>query len=194
MANGKGQSRQSKTKGKRQRRVTQAKLEEQRRRILKWAALFSFLLLAVGGGAYLLRSQRGPGEAIGLADSPIIEVTPKNYDFGTVSQAQGVVTIELTLKNKGKGELVINGMRTSCGCTRASLIVDGEEGPLFGMHNNPVGWRARLAPGEQARLKVYYDPNVHGEIRGPVSREIEIYSNDPRSPVYTVRIELFQTE
>jgi len=192
-AKGRGRSRQSKTRGKRQRRIARSKLKEQQRR-RKRTALIAGLILAVGLSAYLLLSLRGPGEAVGLADSPRIVVTPRSYDFGIVSQAGGVVTTELTLGNRGGKELVITGMRTSCGCTQASLIIDGEEGPLFGMHNNPTGWRARLAPGERAKLKVYYDPNVHGGLRGPVTREIEIYSNDPRHPVYTVRIELVQTE
>jgi len=192
MARGKSRRGQrSKAKsGSRQRNV-QARLEERRKRVV-----IAALVLAMGLGSYLLLTQRGPGsagQAIELGDRPIIKVTPKTYNFGTVSQAQGVVTAELTLENRGRSELVINGMRTSCGCTQVSLIVDGEEGPLFGMHDNPVGWRAQLAPGERAWLKVYYDPNVHGELRGAVTREIEIYSNDPQSPVYTVRIKLVQT-
>ena len=197
MGKGKGQGRRSKAESKRQQRIAQMKLKERRKRWRRRAALIAVLILAAGIGAYLLLSQRGPdsqGQAISLTDPPIIEVTPQTYDFGTVSQATGVVTARLTLENRGGSDLVINGMRTSCGCTKASLIIDGKEGPLFAMHNNPVGWKARLAPGEQARLKIYYDPNVHGQIRGPVTRMIEIYSNDPRSPVYTVRIELVQTE
>jgi len=192
-AKGRGRSRRSKPGGRRRRRIAQSKLKGQQRKRRKCTALIAGLILAVGLGAYLLLALRGPGEAVGLADSPRIVVTPRSYDFGTVSQAGGVVTTELTLENRGGKELVINGMRTSCGCTQASLIIDGEEGPLFGMHNNPIGWEARLAPGEQAQLKVYYDPNVHRGLRGPVTREIEIYSNDPRYPVYTVRIELVQT-
>jgi hypothetical protein len=197
MARGKSRSqRKSKAKSGRRRRSAQAKLEERRKRVLRWSVIISALVLAMGLGSYLLLSQRGPGspgQAFELADRPIIKVTPKTYDFGTVSRAAGVVTAELMLENRGRSELVINGMRTSCGCTQASLIIDGEEGPLFGMHDNPVGWRARLAPGERAWLKVYYDPNVHGGLRGAVTREIEIYSNDPKSPVYTVRIKLVQT-
>jgi len=191
----KASSRRSKAKGQRGqgRWTAQLKSKERRGRERRWAALIvGLILLVMGLGSYLLLSQRGPGEAIGLADAPRIEVIPRTYDFGIVSQAAGVVTTELTVENRGGEELVITGMRTSCGCTQASLIVEGEEGPLFGMHNNPVGWRARLAPGGQAKLKVYYDPNVH-PVRGPVTRTVEIYSNDPKRPVYRVRIELYQT-
>ncbi len=194
MARGKDNSWRSKGQSRRGRRTMRAELKEQRRRILKWAVLIAALVLAVGLGSYRLLSHRGPGEAVGLADSPRIEVIPRVYDFGTVSQAAGVVTAELPLENRGKSDLIITGMRTSCDCTKASLVINGEEGPLFGMHNNPVGWRARLAPGERASLKVYYDPNVHGELRGLVTREIEIFSNDPNNPVYSVRIKLVQME
>lgn len=195
MSEGKRRERRGKTRARGRGRGgtgrANLKLEEQQRRRRKRAALAVALILAIGLASYLLFSQR---QGAGPLDRSMIKVTPRVYDFGTVSQARGVVTAELTLENRGGSDLIITGIQTSCGCTQASLIIGGEEGPRFGMHNNPVGWRARLAPGEQGLLKVYYDPNVHGEIRGPVTREIEIYSNDSNSPVYTVRIKLVQTE
>jgi hypothetical protein len=151
---------------------------------LKKVAISSIIILIVGLGSYMLFSYN--------RDIPLIEVTPKAYNFGVVSQGWGVVTTLLTLENKGSGDLVINGMWTSCGCTQASLIINGEEGPRFGMHNNPQDWSATLKPGEVAQLKVYYDPNVH-PVRGHVTRIIEIYSNDPKNPTYRVQIDLMQT-
>ncbi len=99
-----------------------------------------------------------------------------------MSVAEGTVTTLMTVKNVGKSDLIINNMDSSCGCTSARLIVDGKEGPKFSMSShgtNPKDWSATLAPGETAQLKVYYDPTVHRDLRGPVTRTITIFSNDP---------------
>jgi len=128
-------------------------------------------------------------------DSPKIVIEPGYYNFGDVSQAKGVTTTTFTIKNEGKSELVIDSMESSCMCTTASVINNGEEGPIFGMSmhgNNPKDWQTVIKPGESAELKIYYDPNVHGELRGLITRTIDIYSNDPINFQKQVKIELNQ--
>lgn len=127
-------------------------------------------------------------------DSPKITIEPTFFNFGDVSQAAGEVSQSFTVRNAGKTSLEINNLLSSCGCTTAALIVDGQEGPRFGMHNNPKDWSATLDPDATAVLKVYYDPNVHPDFRGDATREITIFSNDPVDFEKSIKIKLNQVE
>lgn len=123
--------------------------------------------------------------------TPRLVVSPAVYDLGQLSQAKGIVTVTLAVSNDGDADLVIREMETSCGCTRAALVVDGRTGPWFGMRGHgpwPVGWSARLRPDQQATLRVEYDPDAHGIYRGPIDRVVAIYSNDPSRPQVQVRL------
>jgi hypothetical protein len=127
----------------------------------------------------------------GAGGAPALSISPGVYDLGEVSQARGIVTVELAVANAGAGELVIDDMETSCGCTRAALVADGRAGPWFGMRGHgpwPAGWSARLGPGQHATLRVQYNPNTHGIYRGPIDRIVVIHSNDPRQPHAQVRL------
>lgn len=129
---------------------------------------------------------------------PIIAVGHDSYDFGDVSQKEGKVFTSFELKNEGKNDLVIDRLETSCGCTFASIVFKGEEGPQFTMpgmnYENPTDWKVSIPPGEQAQLKVMYDPDVHQDFRGAATREIYVFSNDPIDFEKKVRIELNQVD
>ena len=129
---------------------------------------------------------------------PIIVIAPTTYDFGEVSQKKGKVTTLFDLKNEGGSDLVINKLDTSCGCTSASIVLKGQEGPLFAMAGhgtqNPTDWSLTIPPGETAQLKVYYDPDVHKDFRGPATREVSIFSNDPIDFEKKVTVELNQVD
>jgi hypothetical protein len=133
------------------------------------------------------------------ADRPIISLTTSFYNFGGVSQEKGVTTTAFELQNTGKSDLVIEKLETSCGCTSASIIYQGKEGPRFSMPghgiNEKIGeWQITIPAGDSALLKVYYDPNVHKDFRGPAVREIYIFSNDPIDFEKKVSIELNQID
>jgi hypothetical protein len=120
-----------------------------------------------------------------------LAVSPSSIDLGRISQAKGIVTVEALVQNSGTGDLVISEMETTCGCTRAAVVVDGAAGPWFGMRGHgawPTGWSARLRPGKQATLRVQYDPDAHGIYRGPVDRVVFVYSDDARQPRLAVRL------
>lgn len=133
------------------------------------------------------------------AERPIISLSPDSYDFEDVSQGKGIVEISFKLRNEGKKDLVINELETSCGCTSASIVYQGEESPIFSMpghgENEEIGdWQIAISSGEEAELKVYYDPNVHEEFRGSAIREISVFSNDPIDFQKSVSIELNQID
>lgn len=116
------------------------------------------------------------------ADRPVISINPSSRDLGDVSQKGGTATTSFELKNEGNKDLVINKLETSCGCTSASIIYQGKEGPTFTMpghgEENPTDWQVTIKPQETAQLKVYYDPTAHEDLTGAVIREIYVYSND----------------
>lgn len=130
-------------------------------------------------------------------DRPIISVTPEAKDLGDVSQKKGIMTTFFEIKNEGKKDLIINRMDSSCGCTSASVVFEGREGPRFAMAGhgieNSTDWQVVIPAGQTAQLKIYYDPNAHADLRGPVTREISIYSNDPIDFEKKATIELNQT-
>jgi len=133
------------------------------------------------------------------ADRPIISLSPESYDLGDVSQKQGTLTHDFELKNQGKNDLIIDKIETSCGCTSASIVYKGKEGPKFNMPGHGVNekikdWQAIIPPGGKAELKVYYDPNVHTDFRGEAIRSISVFSNDPVDFEKKVQIELNQVD
>jgi hypothetical protein len=161
---------------------------EKRDRYIKYGAMAAILLVA---GFFLMN--RDPG----TNGSPRILIDPTSHDFGDVSIRGGVVKTFMTIKNEGDSDLVINDMDTSCGCTSTNVEKDGKEGPAFGMKmhgNNPVGWSETVRPGEKALLNIYYDPMVHPDLRGPVTRSVAVYSNDKRTPVKEVLISANQVD
>lgn len=132
------------------------------------------------------------------AERPIITLTPDSFDFGNVSQAGGTVTTLFEIKNQGQSDLIIDKLETSCGCTSASIIFQGKEGPRFTMsgrtNKNAEDWRITISAGKTAQLKVYYDPNFHQDFRGEAIRTISVFSNDPVDFEKSVQIELNQVQ
>jgi hypothetical protein len=131
-------------------------------------------------------------------ERPQMEIFPGVYDLGNTSVAGGVATTLVHVTNTGKKDLVINRVTTSCGCTTASFIVgeDGERSPRFGMQGQleGQGWSLSLKPEEVALLRVYYAPDVHPDLRGPVTRTVTLYSNDPIDPELTFKLKLTQVD
>ncbi|RJR31495.1 DUF1573 domain-containing protein [Candidatus Parcubacteria bacterium] len=118
----------------------------------------------------------------GASDSngtPKLVLTETDYDFGTISMANGLARHEFKIKNEGNADLKLSNISTSCMCTTAVLIQNGKKSPTFGMHNNPTIWSEKIKPGEEAVLEVIFDPLAHGpDATGPVSRAITMYSNE----------------
>lgn len=137
--------------------------------------------------------------AMAPADSPKIIFSEETIDLGEVSQNKGEVFAYFDFINNGESDLIINNINTSCGCTSASVVYQGEEGPIFTMpghgKENPENWSVAIAPGQTAQIKIYYDPNAHGPQEKnvlPITRTVSIFSNDPVEFEKQIRIELNQ--
>jgi len=132
------------------------------------------------------------------ADAPRIEINEVSRDLGTISQKQGVATTDFEFKNTGKSDLIINKLSSSCGCTSGAIVYNGVAGPKFTMEGhgqeNPKDWQVSIKADDTAVLRVYYDPSVHPDLEGAVTRTISIMSNDPVEFEKVVTITLEQTK
>lgn len=88
------------------------------------------------------------------------------HDFGKVAEEVGSVSCEFQFTNTGKKPLIIQDIRTSCGCTTPSYTKD------------PV------LPGKTGTIKISY--STIGRI-GSFDKKITIFTNEPDN-VYTLTI------
>jgi len=92
---------------------------------------------------------------------PDLVLEDQSVDLGEVTNGQ-LRTIEIRVENRGRGDLVIEAVTSSCGCTTATV--------------DPT----RIGPGEAGKLTVTYDSGAHGpEFTGTLMRQVFIDSNDP---------------
>jgi len=162
---------------------------KKRKRLFIRLGVVALLILAIATFSY--------SKSVALKDAPIIEVLPKSISLGSVSLAEGVASTTATITNNGNSALVLDSMETSCMCTSAAIVApDGAQSPVFGMAahgSNPANWQQVIPPGTSVALKIFYNPAVHPELRGQVTRSVFIRSNDPRNKVSEVRIDAYQT-
>jgi len=98
-----------------------------------------------------------PGTAGAQGAQPKVEVSPANFDFGTVDEGTKSKAV-YTLKNTGGAELIIYDIRPTCGCTVANLS------------------KKIIPPGDSATLEAIYDShNASGQVR----RFINVRTNAP---------------
>jgi uncharacterized protein (DUF58 family) len=98
--------------------------------------------------------------AVPALATPVISVEKPLHDFGSVTQGQKVDHL-FTVKNRGDEPLVISQIRTSCGCTAATLS------------------SKTIPPGKSGEVKVTFDST---NFAGQVTKTIHLDSNDPHNP------------
>lgn len=147
---------------------------------MKTLLIFGAIVVGVFVLAVVFRPAPQEQQATVTTDSSIQIVGSSSYDFGTISMAKGEVVHEFKIKNTDVGEIKIGKMYTSCMCTVA-WFMKGEiqKGP-FGMpgHNYVPPVNESLAPGEEAIIKVIFDPNAHGPAGvGKIARVVTVEGN-----------------
>jgi len=128
------------------------------------AAIALGSLLALGGCAAQPAPPARAGEA--AAAAPRLAIEPESFDFGE-ALAQRTLHKEFVIRNFGQGELRIEGISTSCGCTAALAASN------------------RLAPGARTTLRVSLETR---DDQGPLERTVLLRSNDPERPIATLRL------
>ncbi|MBI4993797.1 DUF1573 domain-containing protein [Candidatus Wolfebacteria bacterium] len=105
------------------------------------------------------------GNANKIADKiSAISTQEKLFDFGSISMAAGKVSHIFKIKNSISQSMNIKKISTSCMCTSATLIINGEKTGPFGMpmHGITPEVNKSLAAGEEAEIEVIFDPAAHG--------------------------------
>ena len=101
-------------------------------------------------------------------DQPQINPETNEFDFGDVINGV-IMEKDLTVRNTGKADLIVETVTTTCGCTTASLV------PMT------------IPAGGSATLHIEFDSGAHGpELTGQVMRQVILISNDPQKPEATV--------
>ncbi|MCJ7700673.1 MAG: DUF1573 domain-containing protein [Anaerolineales bacterium] len=100
---------------------------------------------------------------------PQINPETSEFDFGDV--VNGVIMEkDLTVRNTGKADLVVDMVTTTCGCTTANLD------------------SMTIPAGESTTLHIEFDSGAHGpDLTGQVMRQVILVSNDPEQPESTVQ-------
>ncbi|HEX2922360.1 MAG TPA: DUF1573 domain-containing protein [Bacteroidales bacterium] len=94
-----------------------------------------------------------------LANAPVFNFEATTIDLGRIN-AETKNDVEFKFTNKGKSDLFIRNVRSSCGCT---AIQQGEQG-------KPI------KPGESGSIKATFNS---GGYNGQVQKAIYVYANDP---------------
>lgn len=89
-----------------------------------------------------------------------IHIQPKEYDFGIIPAAGGIVETTFSLVNRGDKIVRIEDVSTTCGCTSATIS------------------KKAILPGEDVSLKVSFDPNFHKEPEGRFSRTVLLQTSE----------------
>lgn len=138
-------------------------------------------LLILGGGIFVL-SSTSVSPKITASQNAKAQVDQKNFDWGNIPYSGGNATKTFAIKNVGSDILKLTGIKTSCTCTKAQVIIDGKTSPYFSMHATS-GWVGEVAPGKEAQLTVIFDPAFHGPTGvGPMERLISVETNDSSNP------------
>jgi len=104
--------------------------------------------------------------AADLANAPVASFNTTSYDFGDMKSGdKKEYTFELS--NKGKRDLIIRNVRSSCGCTAVSPS------------------KNVIAPGETAPIKVVFDSTGK---KGRQSKTVTVITNDPKNATTTLRV------
>ncbi len=90
-----------------------------------------------------------------MGSLPAFEFPVKEYNFGTVIQGEKV-SYTFKFKNTGGSELIINNVKTSCGCT------------------SPKWSKEPIKPGQEGNIEVIFDS--HGR-HGEQNKTIKVFAN-----------------
>jgi len=144
------------------------------------------IILIVSGIVFALA---GGFSSNAKGSKPRIELSPEEYDAGTISMADGKVKYTYEIQNMGEADLDISRIWTSCMCTTARLRVGGKESEEFGMHSTGGLWSQKIAQGEVGYLEVVFDPAFHGPQRtGEAIRVVYLSTNDPNNKQSQVKL------
>jgi|SRR3989344_3564598 len=133
-------------------------------------------------GVVLLAGKMSSSAKVEASSDAQAEVGPMSYDWGKIGINNGQAEAVFEIKSNGSQPLKLFNIVTSCACTTAQTIVEGQGSPLFDMHSQST-YVTEIPPGSTAQLKVVFDPLFHGPNGlGPITRQITVATNDANNP------------
>ena len=138
-------------------------------------------LLILGGGIFVLSSSSVSTKITASQNAKVL-VDAKTFDWGNIPYSGGNAVKTFTIKNTGTDILKLTGVKTSCTCTKAQVVTEGQTSPYFSMHATS-SWIGEVQPNKEAKLTVIFDPAFHGPTGvGPVERFVSMQTNDIQNP------------
>lgn len=119
---------------------------------------------------------------------PQVQLSATFADLGKMN-VKDEKTTSFSLKNSGNKPLQLFNISSSCNCTFGKLTIDQKESPEFNMHSKS-SWIGTLMPGKEALFTVIYRPSLM-PIKGTVTRQVFLETNDPQNERLTFSIKAF---
>jgi len=120
-------------------------------------------------------------QSSGASKPSQLQSAEESYDFGTISMARGKVSKVFTFKNNTTQTIVAEKLYTSCMCTEATLIKNGQNFGPFSMpaHGFIPEINENIDAGQEAQIEVVFDPAAHGPAGvGPIERQVILETSD----------------
>lgn len=101
-----------------------------------------------------------------LASAPVVSFNTMSHDFGDIKEGDRV-EYTFIIQNKGKRDLIVRDVKTSCGCTVVSPA------------------KKIIGANESVPMKVVFDSAGK---RGRQNKAITVITNDPKRPTSILRV------
>ncbi len=138
------------------------------------------IIIFIGIIAVAIITQEKPIPQYNVNDTerPKLSINQTKFDFGKMKLTD-IKTQDMEIKNIGTKPLVLSDFKTSCDCTFAQIVINGQESPLFSMGGSS-NWQGEITPQSSAIVKVIYEPKVM-PVKGKVNRQVVFKTNDPEN-------------
>ena len=122
------------------------------------------IVVLIGAGLWYSKSIALKSNEQSAAAVGFIKASESSFDFGEVSMAAGKVRHEFKVRNSASEPVKITSIYSSCMCTEATLIKNGNKRGPYGMpgHSFIPKINKVLQPGEEAEVEAVFDPAAHG--------------------------------
>ena len=100
--------------------------------------------------------------AMPIAAKPVITFSNRDFNFGQIYESNGRVTARFIYQNNGNEELIINNVRSGCGCL------------------TPQWDKNAIAPGQSSEIIGIFNPNGRSD---GFSKTMMVYTNASEEPI-----------
>lgn len=104
--------------------------------------------------------------AVSALAAPQVAAPESSFVFGNLYQGEKATHI-FTFSNSGDAPLIVEKVRSSCGCTAA------------------MASKKTLQPGESGEVKATFDST---RFRGPIAKKVYLYTNDPKQKSFEFKL------